>query len=96
MCCFSPCRMIILLAYIGFFFCIQPDTVSSLRSMDLALRLPQAEFLFKRSSRILSTVGLEDMPVQQNLAPSPAMMFDPNQSDKRRVRRGSDPIHNRC
>ncbi|OIW18496.1 hypothetical protein TanjilG_13248 [Lupinus angustifolius] len=31
-----------------------------------------------------------------NLAPTPSMTFDPNQSNKRTVRKGSDPIHNRC
>ncbi|CDP20950.1 unnamed protein product [Coffea canephora] len=92
---FSSCRMIILIVCIGS-FCFQPEKVSGLRSIDLALRLHEGELLFLRSSRILNSVASEGLHVQLNLAPAPATMFDPNQSNKRRVRRGSDPIHNRC
>ncbi|KAI5683771.1 hypothetical protein M9H77_04999 [Catharanthus roseus] len=72
--------------------------VSGIRSIDLALRWERGDLLFLRSSRVLKAVTTEeDLQVQQmSLAPAPATMFDPNQSDKRRIRRGSDPIHNRC
>ncbi|KZV23313.1 hypothetical protein F511_02214 [Dorcoceras hygrometricum] len=36
-----------------------------------------------------------DVPLH-DIAPSPANGFYPDQAEKRRVRRGSDPIHNRC
>ncbi|PKI63256.1 hypothetical protein CRG98_016441 [Punica granatum] len=32
---------------------------------------------------------------RQSLAPTPSVMIDPNLSNKRRVRRGPDPIHNK-
>ncbi|KAG9154754.1 hypothetical protein Leryth_014235 [Lithospermum erythrorhizon] len=36
------------------------------------------------------------MQSPMNIAPAPFMTsFDPNLSNKRRVRKGSDPIHNR-
>ncbi|KAG8379189.1 hypothetical protein BUALT_Bualt07G0062400 [Buddleja alternifolia] len=64
---------------------IQPANVSAFRSKDLALR----------SFPNLKTDGFQDLRVPLNIAPSPATIFDPNKSEKRRVRRGSDPIHNK-
>ncbi|GFP87857.1 hypothetical protein PHJA_000929400 [Phtheirospermum japonicum] len=53
--------------------------------------------LLVRSSDILNADHLQETNVPLNVAPSPAMMnFDPNQSEKRMVKGGSDPIHNRC
>lgn len=71
--------------FIGF-LSIQLETVSGVRNIDLALR----------RERILNADALQDMSVPLHIAPSPAAMFDPNESQKRRVRRGSDPIHNKC
>ncbi|WOG99568.1 hypothetical protein DCAR_0518921 [Daucus carota subsp. sativus] len=82
------CRLMIFLVSVGLLFA-QPRQVSGLRSVDLALR-------FLRSSRVLKGADVQELHENLNMAPSPAMMFDPNQSNKRRVRRGSDPIHNRC
>ncbi|KAK9080450.1 hypothetical protein SSX86_000208 [Deinandra increscens subsp. villosa] len=66
----------------------QSETVSASRSIDLALRWGEGR-LFSRHSRVLKGEELV------SIAPTPAaMMFDPNQSNKRRIRRGSDPIHN--
>nr|KYP47191.1 hypothetical protein KK1_031215 [Cajanus cajan] len=65
----------------------QPRIVSGLRSKDLALR---------RDNRKSPLVATEDLQSQLDLAPAPSMTFDPNQSNKRTVRKGSDPIHNRC
>ncbi|KAL1553486.1 hypothetical protein AAHA92_14156 [Salvia divinorum] len=72
------------------FFCvgllsIQPETVSATRSIGLDLR--------GGGGRLL--LALEEAEMPFNIAPSPAMAFDPNQSEKRTVRGGSDPIHNR-
>ncbi|MFS7939497.1 hypothetical protein Hanom_Chr05g00452461 [Helianthus anomalus] len=63
------------------------NTVSARTSIDVALRWGE-ERLFSRNSRVLKVEQLV------NIAPTPAMMFDPSQSNKRRIRRGSDPIHN--
>ncbi|KAK7304627.1 hypothetical protein VNO77_42511 [Canavalia gladiata] len=69
----------------------QPCMVSGLRSKDLALRLPLVQI-----SHTLKAVAMEDLQSKMDLAPAPSMMtFDPNQSNKRTVRKGSDPIHNR-
>ncbi|KAI3673412.1 hypothetical protein L6452_39531 [Arctium lappa] len=67
------------------------ERVSAIRSVDLALRWGE-ERLFSRNVRVLKTV--EELDRELSVAPTPAMMFDPNQSNKRRIRRGSDPIHN--
>ncbi|PWA83348.1 hypothetical protein CTI12_AA169540 [Artemisia annua] len=69
------------------------QTVSALGSIGLALRWGEGR-LFSRNSRLLKDVKVEELNTKLNIAPTPAMMFDPNQSNKRRIRRGSDPIHN--
>ncbi|KVI06404.1 hypothetical protein Ccrd_015250 [Cynara cardunculus var. scolymus] len=66
-------------------------SVSALRSIDLALKWGE-ERLFSRNR----SASVEELNTQWSLAPTPSLMFDPNQSNKRRVQRGSDPIHNRC
>lgn len=85
---FPACRVVIFLVFVGLLF-TQPGQVSGLRSADLALR-------FLRNSRTLKGADVQELHENLNMAPTPSMMFDPNQSNKRRVRRGSDPIHNRC
>ncbi|XWS37352.1 hypothetical protein CRYUN_Cryun19dG0035500 [Craigia yunnanensis] len=93
---FSVNRGFILLACIGL-LALQPEIVSGLRGIDLALKWDKGLFPFVQNSRILkAVVAVDSLQTRQNLAPAPSMMFDPNQSNKRRVRKGSDPIHNRC
>ncbi|KAL0355749.1 UNVERIFIED_CONTAM: hypothetical protein Sradi_4021800 [Sesamum radiatum] len=82
-------RIIVLAVFLVGLLSIQPANVSASRSIDLAVR----------HSRVLKAAGgaLQDLNVPRDIAPSPATTFDPmNQSQKRRVRRGSDPIHNKC
>ncbi|KAE8720462.1 hypothetical protein F3Y22_tig00019423pilonHSYRG00016 [Hibiscus syriacus] len=67
--------------------------VAGLTSIDLPLRV--RPFVGKYS-RILEAAALDSLKTRQNLAPAPSLVFDPNQSNKRRVKKGSDPIHNRC
>ncbi|KAJ7956399.1 CLAVATA3/ESR (CLE)-related protein 45 [Quillaja saponaria] len=88
-------RGLFVLVCIGFLAC-QPNKVSGLRSIDLALRWNNRQLPFVRSFRILKAASMEDLQSKLNLAPAPSMTFDPNQSNKRTVRKGSDPIHNRC
>ncbi|XVF09068.1 hypothetical protein REPUB_Repub07fG0059200 [Reevesia pubescens] len=92
---FSVNRGFILLACIGLLV-LQPEMVSGLRSIDLALKWDKGLLPFVQNSRILEAVAVDSFQTRQNLAPAPSMMFDPNQSNKRRVKKGSDPIHNRC
>ncbi|WCJ35937.1 hypothetical protein M5689_017162 [Euphorbia peplus] len=80
--------LLLSLAYLS----LQPQQVCALKSIDLALRFKQQVSPFTRHSRILETLSIKDLPG----APSPSVVFDPNQSNKRTVRKGSDPIHNRC
>ncbi|GKF23026.1 CLAVATA3/ESR (CLE)-related protein 45, partial [Tanacetum coccineum] len=55
----------------------------AIRSVGLALR------------RVLDGIVQElDKPL--DIAPSPSVTFDQYQTEKRRIRRGSDPIHNKC
>lgn len=89
-------RGVILLACIGF-LALQPDIVSGLRSIDFVLRQENMLLPFVRNSRILEAVALKDLQKNPSLAPAPSTtMLDPNKSSKRQVRKGSDPIHNRC
>ncbi|XVE54790.1 hypothetical protein DITRI_Ditri03aG0110600 [Diplodiscus trichospermus] len=95
---FSVNRSFILVACIGLLV-LQPGMVCCLRGIDVALRWHKglSLFPFVPNSRILKDVAaVEPLQTRQNLAPAPSMMLDPNQSDKRGVRKGSDPIHNRC
>ncbi|OMO82439.1 hypothetical protein COLO4_23015 [Corchorus olitorius] len=66
---------------------VQLDKVSGLRSKD---------FVF-RHQRDLKAVDMQGMSKTEQKPAAVAVnsKFDPNQSSKRRVRRGSDPIHNR-
>lgn len=85
----SPARRrIIFLVFIGFLF-TQPEQVSGLRSIDLDRRL-------LRNLRVLKNVDVQELHEQMNIAPTPSAMSVPIQSTKRRARRGSDPIHNKC
>ncbi|KHN30843.1 hypothetical protein D0Y65_015164 [Glycine soja] len=75
----------------------QPCMVSGLRSKDLAQRWDHKQSPLARIARVVKGVAIEDLQSQLELAPAPSMTtFDPNQSNKRTVRKGSDPIHNRC
>ncbi|KAK9996075.1 hypothetical protein SO802_020761 [Lithocarpus litseifolius] len=88
-------RGVILLVCIGL-LALQPEEVSGLRSIDLALKLDKVQSPFLKHLRVLKVVAVDDFHTKLNLAPAPSVMVDPNQSNKRRVRKGSDPIHNRC
>ncbi|XVF11922.1 hypothetical protein REPUB_Repub08aG0069800 [Reevesia pubescens] len=92
---FSVNRGFILLACIGLLV-LQPEMVSGSRGIDLALKWDKGLLPFVQNSRILKGVAVDSLQTRQNLAPAPSMVFDPNQSNKRRVKKGSDPIHNRC
>lgn len=72
-------------------FLQQPQTTANgLSTIDVALKW----VAFK--STIINTHKADSSVKKLNLAaPSPAMNFGPNQSNKRGVKKGSDPIHNR-
>ncbi|KAK3225403.1 hypothetical protein Dsin_005265 [Dipteronia sinensis] len=85
---------LILLICVGF-LALQIDKVCGLRSINLVIRWDKEQLPFVPTSRILKAVALKDLQTNPGFAPAPSKAFDPNQSNKRRVRRGSDPIHNR-
>nr|KYP55539.1 hypothetical protein KK1_001751 [Cajanus cajan] len=89
-----------LLSFRGFFVLVcvgilasQSFKVYGFRSKDLALRWDEGLLPLVRSFRLLKDVAVEDLQSKVELAPTPS--FDPNESDKRTVRKGPDPIHNR-
>ena len=90
----SAQRVLIFLIFFGLLV-VQPDKVSGLRSIDLVFRHSQEENgIATRNQRILKAVDMKGMSTEKKPAPV-NNTFDPNQSSKRRVRRGSDPIHNK-
>ncbi|KAI4314159.1 hypothetical protein L6164_027094 [Bauhinia variegata] len=92
---FSASRVLILLLLCIGFLSFQPDKAFGLRSFELALGQSQEENkTMLRNQRILKAVNMEVMSTKKDSAKA-NKKFDQNQSSKRRVRRGSDPIHNR-
>lgn len=90
---FATYRVVILVCIM--FLSIRSEKVHALTSIDLALKWRE-ENSISRNLRLLESVSVRKMNSRFGLAPTPSMMFDPNQTNKRRVRRGSDPIHNKC
>lgn len=88
---YTTCRLLVILLFIS--IALQtPEKVYGLRNIDLVLRRNAAE-IKPSTSKEANVVGFD---VKKELeAPSPST-FDLNRTSKRRVRRGSDPIHNRC
>ncbi|KAK4376680.1 hypothetical protein RND71_002976 [Anisodus tanguticus] len=76
---------------------VLPEKVSSLTRSDFSLKWStqqQNEQMMLKTRRMLNGLvknelnnGIKSAPVSEN--------FDPNGSSKRRVRKGSNPIHNR-
>ncbi|KAK9119269.1 hypothetical protein Scep_017362 [Stephania cephalantha] len=100
---FCPCRMLVLLVCLGLLLLLQPEQVSGLRSIDMVLRTGREERGRQMIEevphmRILMAVSeqVAKLNTKDALAPGPSGAFDSYQLSKRRVRRGSDPIHNRC
>jgi len=92
---------------VGFLISIQPENVLGLRSSEIALRhsqkdqriLLQNQHATKATEELLNTKknsanGNKRHPTEK-ISANFNHEFDPSQSSKRRVPRGSDPIHNR-
>ena len=91
---FSTQRLFILLICIGF-FTVEPAKGSSLRSIYIVLRWSKEDDgPALNYQRTLNAVEMQTVNTEKEHAPVNKTL-DPNQSSKRRVRRGSDPIHNR-
>ena len=91
---FNTQRLFILILCIGL-VAVQPDIVSGSRSIELALKWSKTyQGIMPMNHRILKDVGKEGLNAEKK-PETVTKGFDPNQSSKRPVRRGSDPIHNR-
>ncbi|MBA0861535.1 hypothetical protein Goshw_028813 [Gossypium schwendimanii] len=80
--------VIVIACCIGLMGVVQPDRVSGLAFVG-------------RSGIVKAVVTVEALQTRQDLGPvssssSSSVMFDPNRSNKRKIKRGSDPIHDRC
>lgn len=85
--------MIFALFFVAF-LCRESQTASGLSSIDVALKWValKSPMINTHKADSVKKLNMKNM----NLAPtSAAMKFDPNQSNKRGVKKGSDPIHNR-
>ncbi|KAG6587538.1 hypothetical protein SDJN03_16103, partial [Cucurbita argyrosperma subsp. sororia] len=89
----STKALVFALLLAGVSLCVQPQTASGLTTIDLALKWVAFKSPITNTHNPDSVKKLKMK--NMSLAPSPAMHFDPNQSNKRGVKKGSDPIHNR-
>ncbi|KAE9615512.1 hypothetical protein Lal_00018408 [Lupinus albus] len=89
-----PSRIIILLFFVGF-ISVQQERVLGITSLEIVLRQSQQyhRIMLQKNQHFLSAEGRELLNTKKNSA-NANKGFDPNKSSKRRVRRGSDPIHN--
>ncbi|KAK6922024.1 hypothetical protein RJ641_012531 [Dillenia turbinata] len=85
--------MLVLLICIGLLM-IRAEKVSGLRSIDPVLKWNRDNEQSPNTVRSLQAQAMQDLNTQRKPSPE-SKMFDPNQSNKRSVGRGSDPIHNR-
>ncbi|KAL0408695.1 UNVERIFIED_CONTAM: CLAVATA3/ESR (CLE)-related protein 45 [Sesamum radiatum] len=87
-------RVFMLFVCVGL-LALQPNEVCGLRRADLALRQGRGDqSVMVKSHRVLNAVHVNNLNTDKKPAPV-NKKFDSNQSSKRKVRRGSDPIHNR-
>ncbi|URE20498.1 hypothetical protein MUK42_12863 [Musa troglodytarum] len=70
------------------------EKVCGLRSVDHVLRYGEEGGLAQKNRRILANVHVVSFDAGKKSA-AKSSAFDSNSTSKRRVRRGSDPIHNR-
>ena len=90
---FGASRILIFLLCIGL-LSVQPEKVFGLRSFELALRQNLEEHrMMLQNQHTLKAVNMEVIDTKNSAKLN--KMLDPNHSGKRRVRRGSDPIHNK-
>lgn len=79
------------------FLALQPEGTNGLTNIDLALRWDKAHIPIFSSFKFVKDASVEDdWGGMLAFAPAPSTGLDPTQLNKRRIRRGSDPIHNKC
>ncbi|GMH16973.1 hypothetical protein Nepgr_018814 [Nepenthes gracilis] len=88
---FFAYRVAIFLFCIGSLLAIQPKKVSGLTSKDLSLRRR-----FHTVEEMSKNLHTSRRPGMTTTATAPSLQIEFDQLSKRAVRRGPDPIHNRC
>ncbi|WOL15505.1 hypothetical protein Cni_G24286 [Canna indica] len=89
---FCSHRLLLIIVCFGLLAC-KPDKVHSLRwNQELSTSAKKERILTAAAA-----AGVVNLEAREKLAAhEPPLPFDPNSMSKRKVRRGSDPIHNRC
>lgn len=91
----SAHRTLVIVFCVGL-LALHPNDVSCVSSMELALRWSrEGRSLLQKNQRILKAVVMKEPSTEMRAAPV-NKETDPFQSSKRKVGKGSDPIHNRC
>ncbi|KAG9451294.1 hypothetical protein H6P81_011259 [Aristolochia fimbriata] len=92
---FCTCKVLLILLCLGSLALLQ-HKVSGLSSIDHVLRRSEEHGRPREfKPRMLKDTAVQNLNTKEKAGPPPSSS-DPYQSSKRRVRRGSDPIHNRC
>ena len=86
-------KTLILILCIGLLV-TKPMRVCSLRRIELAVAVNREVKRLAQNSRVLNQVSSQELNASRR-SDSYNKKFSPTQSSERRVRRGSDPIHNR-
>ncbi|XVF85922.1 hypothetical protein PTKIN_Ptkin17bG0156700 [Pterospermum kingtungense] len=89
----SAQRLLLVLVLLGL-LAVPPGKVYGLRNIDLVL-IRHGQEQHGVATRSLKAAEMKEMSTEKKLPAPPNNKFDPNQSSKRPVGRGSDPIHNR-
>ncbi|KNA22874.1 hypothetical protein SOVF_029830 [Spinacia oleracea] len=89
----SAHKTFILLLCIGL-LAIKPERGCSLRRAEMALAPNDEDSKLVPNNRVLQGVSRQELNASRRSTPE-NKKYDPTQSSERRVRRGSDPIHNR-
>ncbi|KAE9605525.1 hypothetical protein Lal_00024659 [Lupinus albus] len=86
---------LLLLILIVVFLSVQQERALGMTSLEIALRQSQKDHrIMLQNQHSEKTSGMELLNTKKN-STNVNNGFDPNQSSERRVRKGSDPIHNR-
>lgn len=86
-------RLFVLLVCVGL-LAMEQGIVHGLRSIDLVNRPTSEHGLAAKKPDILKNISVANSNTKKRLASASSQLHDTRMS-KRRVRRGSDPIHNR-
>ncbi|XP_068638411.1 CLAVATA3/ESR (CLE)-related protein 45 [Aristolochia californica] len=87
---FCTCKVLVILLCVGS-FALQQHKVSGLNSIELVLRWSKEHGQAREfKPRMLKDMAVQNLNNKEKAGPPPSSFG----SSKRRVRRGSDPIHN--